>query len=115
MNLPIQVDRGRSRSRSTREDSGRARSCPTASFCVAVDSNGDVLTYSRAGWSPPLGIDTAAGGLVSVSCPTASFCSAVDLHGYVVIFNGMQWLSPLNVDPSGGGAPLSCVRRLGFV
>ncbi len=59
-------------------------SCPSSSFCVAVDSSGDVSTYNGVSWSSPKVIDPS-GVLVSVSCPTVRFCVAVDYAGKVVI------------------------------
>ncbi len=50
-------------------------SCAMASFCVAVDENGNALTYNGSSWSSD---STPGGWLTSVSCPTASFCAAVD-------------------------------------
>ena len=35
-------------------------SCPTASFCAAVDYDGDVLTYNGSSWSSPESIDRGA-------------------------------------------------------
>jgi len=32
-------------------------SCPTAGFCVAVDSVGNILTYNGSSWSSPKSID----------------------------------------------------------
>ena len=52
-------------------------SCPSASFCVAVDDDGNAFTYNGSSWSTPSRIDTI-GDLTSVSCPSSSFCVAVD-------------------------------------
>ena len=53
-------------------------SCPTASFCVAVDGNGNALTRPGRGarWSGPDNIDPIAGILTSVSCASPSSCVA---------------------------------------
>jgi hypothetical protein len=51
-------------------------SCPTASFCAAVDADGKAFTYNAASWSAPLSI--AADALTAVACATASSCVAVD-------------------------------------
>jgi hypothetical protein len=71
-------------------DAGRALysvSCPTASFCAAVDESGYVLTYGGSSWSSPESIERDGGGLQSVSCPTASFCAAVDSQGYAFTYS----------------------------
>ncbi len=49
-----------------------AVSCPTARFCVAMDSYGTVLVDNGKSWSSPESIDPAGGGFTSVSCPTES-------------------------------------------
>jgi hypothetical protein len=65
-----------------------AVSCPTASFCAAVDGNGNALVADGAQgwrgprWDRPVTIDPIAGLLRSVSCPSASFCMTVDTSGY---------------------------------
>ncbi|MGB8197292.1 MAG: hypothetical protein WCF25_09845, partial [Acidimicrobiales bacterium] len=75
-------------------------SCPSSSFCAAVDSKGDVVTSSNPGggasaWtiSP---IDVELGDipiyLDGISCPTTSFCAAFDYEGNVLT----------STDPSGG-------------
>jgi len=76
-------------------------SCPTATFCVAVVSDGNVIVWSGTSWSTPQPIDpnlaSARGpaatssnghpslGMKSVSCPTATFCVAVGSDGDVVM------------------------------
>jgi hypothetical protein len=61
-------------------------SCPTASFCMALDL-GDALTYSNGKWPAPVSIDPNGTTLNSVSCPTASFCMAVDQDGNSLSYN----------------------------
>ena len=83
-------------------------SCPTASFCAAVDSHGGVVIYDGSSWSIPVSID-AGNDLTSVSCPTASFCAAVDSRGGVVTYNGTSWSSPVTIDASVAGPDsISC-------
>ena len=72
-------------------------SCPTATFCVAVDFHGNVLTYNGSSWSSPDSIDPGT-NLMSVSCPTASFCAAVDFAGHVLTYNDSSWSSPKLID-----------------
>ena len=77
-------------------------SCPTASFCVAVDQAGDALTWSGSGWSKPAAIDPETyanfDGITSVSCPTSSFCAAVDGLGHALTFNGTRWSNVVTID-----------------
>jgi hypothetical protein len=61
-------------------------SCPTVSFCVAVDGVGNVLTSTQptggaAAWSA-VNVDTSS-GLTAVSCASPSLCVAVDNAGDV--------------------------------
>lgn len=64
-------------------------SCPTTSFCAAVDGDGSVLVSSNpatpSSWtSPPDAVDSG-NKLDAVSCaPNASFCAAVDDVGNVI-------------------------------
>src|SRR5579863_6146070 len=59
-------------------------SCPTASFCAAVDSTGHVVTHQGTSWSTVTQPDTST--LNSVSCTSASFCVAVDSGDFAVIY-----------------------------
>ncbi len=77
-------------------------SCPTESFCVAVDEGGYVLTYNGSSWSQPVKIDPG-NDLSSVSCPSARFCVAVDYDGNVFTYDGSSWSSPDDIDPGEGG------------
>lgn len=85
-------------------------SCPTASFCVAVDGKGDV-TALHFGESPSSGTVTQtkadALGLTGVSCASESFCLAVDSGGNVTSSGNPSaaapdWTPPLAVDPQAG-------------
>ena len=77
-------------------------SCPSASFCAAVDGNnitktGKALTWNGTAWSAPTTIDTS-GSLTSVSCASASFCMAVSSYGDdTYSWNGTSWST--DVDP----------------
>jgi hypothetical protein len=74
-------------------------SCPSASFCVAVDNLGYALIYNGGSWSAPIDID-GANSLVSVSCPSASFCLAVDSTNNALTYNGSSWSAPAKIDSS---------------
>jgi hypothetical protein len=81
-------------------------SCASSSFCVAVDDNGNALTYKSGSWSAP---DSIGGQLNSVSCaPASSFCVAVDEGGQALKFNGTSWSSPESIDSLGGLTSVSC-------
>ena len=84
-------------------------SCPDASFCAAVDGNGNALAGGPGAWrGGPVDIDPIAGILTSVSCASPEFCAAVDTNGRALTWNGRSWSVPswsaVNpVDPAGGG------------
>jgi hypothetical protein len=82
-------------------------SCPSDSFCVAVDSAGNALTFDGAGWSAPSRIDGTV-PLSSVSCPSASFCVAVDSAGNALTFDGTAWSAPASIDPTHSLTSVSC-------
>ncbi len=80
----------------------QAVSCPTTTFCVAVDGAGNALSFDGHRWSKPSAIDpshTSYFGLTSVSCPTASFCVAVDGLGHAFAFSRAHWAPIGLVDP----------------
>ena len=77
-------------------------SCASASFCAAVDRDGNALIDDGAAWGDPTIIDTSGGGFSSVSCPSSSFCTAVDGDGNAVIYNQGSWGDPTIVDSAGG-------------
>jgi hypothetical protein len=59
--------------------------CPTASFCVAIDSAGNVLTTTSPlagakGWKRSH-LDKS---LTALACPSTVLCVAVDSNGYVL-------------------------------
>ena len=83
----------------TRIDHDRALgsiSCPTASFCTAVDADGNALTSNLGRWSRPRDVDQGR-QLDSVSCSSASFCAAVDADGDALTYNGTRWSTPTNI------------------
>ncbi len=67
-------------------------SCPTSSFCAAVDKSGNVIIYSGSSWSTPVAVDPSI--LSSISCTSSSMCVAVDLNGNVAT----------SVSPAGGSS-----------
>jgi hypothetical protein len=67
-------------------------SCPSATFCVAVGSDGAAMGWNGASWSAPQSIDPNLAnkgrpflGIDAVSCPSASLCVAVAANGTAVI------------------------------
>ena len=99
-----------------------AVSCPTSSFCLAVNDASDAFTYDGTSWSGAKAIPTDSasssnGDLVGVSCASSSFCVAVganDDNGttYGSIYNGTAWSAPTTIDaddyPALDASAVSC-------
>jgi hypothetical protein len=66
----------------------KAVSCPSASFCMAADAAGNVLTYDGSSWTASF---PGQGGLSSLWCTSSTFCTGVDLGGYVFTWDGSAW------------------------
>ncbi len=81
-------------------------SCPSTSFCVAGDSNGNVFDWNGSSWSQPQAVDPSGGGIYGVSCPTTDFCAMVDKNGNAFIWNGSSWSTPNSLSSSLSG--ISC-------
>jgi hypothetical protein len=82
-------------------------SCPTSSFCAAVDNQGHASAWNGSSWSAAATADSGA-DMQAVSCQSASSCFAVSVTGSVVRFNGSSWSTPLSVDPGEVAESLSC-------
>jgi hypothetical protein len=81
-------------------------SCPSSSFCMAVDAGGNDVFFDGETWSAPAhfdntsgGANQAGGGPSSVSCPSAKSCMVVDTDGYALRWNGASWLTPVDITP----------------
>ncbi len=92
----------------------QAVSCPSTSFCVAVDNGGNAYTFNGSAWSPANPINTAnaqfgGGAFYAVSCPSSSFCAAVDGFEDVLLFNGSSWSAPQRLETGASLRPgVSC-------
>src|SRR6202035_3209564 len=97
-------------------------SCPAASFCVAVDLEGDALTFNGSTWSTPTAVDPG-NQISSVSCPSTTFCVAVGNNfapavaarrgsagpaGNAYTFHAGAWSAPVAIDPYGYLSSVSC-------
>ena len=96
---PISIDAG---------NSILSVSCPSSTFCMAVDGNGGGIDYDGTSWSSPLEVD-GGGVLSSVSCPSSSFCMAVDSEGNAFSYNGSSWSSGTSIYNGSGGLPIEYV------
>jgi hypothetical protein len=97
-------------------------SCPSPSFCVAVDNAGNAVTDRAGVWSAPTPV--ADGPLAAVSCASATTCVAVGTvyahdglgQAVAVLDRNGAW-SPTTVPAVGFSQTLtgvSCVRRRRF-
>lgn len=75
-------------------------------FCMAVDSQGNALSFNNGKWSGPQKIDSH--GLVSVACASQSLCVAVDGSGNAVLFSKGNWGSAKRIDTKGSLTSVSC-------
>ncbi len=85
-----------------------AVSCPSMTFCAAVDIHGNVLTWDGDVWTAPAPVDPDGKGLTDVSCSSDTFCVAVDTAGDAVRWNGEVWSAPQRVAPEGLLVDVDC-------
>lgn len=83
-------------------------SCPTTSWCMAVDSGGNAVSYDGSDWSSPVSVTSLE--LLGVSCSSSSFCAAVDGAGDLLTYNDGTWTTETGLLSgfSFGGDPVSC-------
>jgi hypothetical protein len=83
-----------------------AIACPTATFCVAADANGSVITWDGTAWSPPRRVlpppTEYTGDPTSLSCPDAQFCMVLDGDGDYTTFTGAPAPGQPSGTPAGG-------------
>jgi len=65
-------------------------SCPTTTWCTAVDQNGNAFTYSNGSWSAATHVSGAI-EFDGVSCATTTFCMAVSYDNGFSTYNGSTW------------------------
>ena len=88
-------------------------SCPTVSFCVAVDAR-DSFAFqfngSRWGSAPSINdpVPGSQPGMASVSCSSPDFCAAVDNGSNAFTFNGTAWGPATVIDPGNQLSAVSC-------
>lgn len=64
-------------------------SCPSASSCVAIDSNGAAWTINGSVWtSQPVFSDSSP---TSVSCSSSTSCVAASAEGQIATYGGTAW------------------------
>ncbi len=83
-------------------------SCPTTTFCMAVDGGGNAVIWAMSSSNPPMAIDEGQ-AITSVSCATAAFCAAGDHAGNILMWTGSSWAAPQAVDPDAGPFGLTSI------
>lgn len=81
-------------------------SCPTSTFCAAVNGDGQVSYYRSGAWSSPQSL-ALGGSIDSVSCSNKTFCVAV-AAGKAAVYNGHVWSSAVPMGPAGDEYKVSC-------
>jgi hypothetical protein len=65
-------------------------SCPTTTFCMALDNRSGELTLTGTDWSARVVAD-AAHPVSRLSCASSTFCAFEDANGAFRIWNGSSW------------------------
>jgi hypothetical protein len=88
----------------------QAISCPTMTFCMAIDSAGKAISYQDGSWSGP--ISTGLGWYdPRISCPSAQFCTAISANatgGFAVTYTNGAWQSPVTLSATAGVNGIAC-------
>jgi hypothetical protein len=90
-------------------------SCPSSSFCMAVDNAGDDFLFDGHRWSAPVHFDSTpsngdTSGPSSVSCSSPTSCMVVDADGFALQWRGNSWVPPVDATPPPLDA-VSCPSR----
>jgi serine/threonine protein kinase len=90
-------------------------SCPSASFCAAVDRLGRAYLFNGTVWSTPIQVDQGRRtDLLSISCADA-FCAAIDGAGRVITYADGSWDAPSEIDRGSRLADISCSGAMSCV
>ena len=77
-------------------------SCPSSSFCRAVDESGNAIGWNGSEWSKLQPV-TPGSTLESVSCTSSTFCAAL-AGQQATLFDGSTWTVSPAVGPAPSGA-----------
>jgi hypothetical protein len=88
-------------------------SCPTVSFCMAVDArDSSAFLFNGSTWSSAPRINDPVSdtqmGMASVSCSSPTFCAVVDNSSNAFTFNGTSWSPATAIDPGNELSTVSC-------
>jgi hypothetical protein len=86
-------------------------SCPSASFCMAVNDLDDAVTWNGHRWGRPTSLDSPRRLVTAVACVTRWLCMATDTNGYAIEYGIGPVLSRLRLShasfPAGTGTLVS--------
>ena len=86
----------------------QAVACPTTTFCLALDNNGDAFRYDGSTWSSSGTTGIGATGTGSLSCAGPTFCAAmVQGANQVAFWNGTAFGPPTTL-PAQGLEAIGC-------
>ncbi len=78
------------------QNGGGIISCPSTTWCMVADSQGNQVIFQNGSWGAPVNFDPYP--IVGLSCASPSFCGAIDLANQVMTFNGTTWTKPDVID-----------------
>ena len=82
-------------------------SCPSGTFCLAVDGFGNAVRYNGSTWGAPVSVGVGT-QLASVSCASTTSCWAVSAQGTAAKFNGVTWSALSSIDSGRSLVSVSC-------
>jgi len=85
---------------------GYSVSCASASFCVAVNGNGQVSYRDSGNWTAPASL-SVGGSIDAVSCSSSTFCVALAGRN-ATVYNGHRWSKARKISPAGYTFKISC-------
>ncbi len=71
-------------------------SCTSATYCMALDSAGDIAVFDGTAWSSSKPVRRLS-GRVSLSCARPSFCAVVNADGIAWTYDRGQWAHPVRL------------------
>lgn len=84
----------------------RLMSCTSSTFCMALTSFSDEVTYNGSTWSAPAGTMTGPGSYADIqafTCHSPTFCMALNDADYYSTYNGNTWTAPQHIAGNNGG------------
>jgi hypothetical protein len=99
-------------------------SCPTTTFCMAVDGGGNAATYNGKGWSSFEPVADSGDSFSSVSCSSPTFCAVVGTDpggtnratALAIFYDNGSWSSNTTATVAPGEAltGVSCAKNSTF-